>query len=1439
MHHRSLTWIFLLLGACENQSPTAPEIAIEPAAPSTLDELELVFVTDGTDPEGVKLEQAISWLKDGAVQWDLEGQSAVPASETAKGETWEVVVVSSDGLSDPAIVRTGTTVQNSTPSLESVSLSPEEPTADSTLQAEAIFADADEDSVSLSYVWKRTPEGGAEETTAYAESYVPGEATAKNETWTVEVTPFDGEASGETGSATAVISNTPPEVTEVTLAQEAVYTEDDIEAAVTAQDADGDPVTLSYKWTVNGSPKNDTDDTLDHDQFEKGDSVVLTVTPNDGLQDGEPRESDAVIIQNSLPTLTGVSIFSDESDFFETSTLSCSPEGWFDADGDAEEYGYTWTVSGAALNAPGENITGDHFSKNDTVSCTIWPTNGADAGPEWTSNDQVIQNTPPVVTSALLDNLSPTENDVVTVQFTATDVDDGDSLSNDVVWVRGGSVVTGVGASGISGSHFDRGDSFYAAVRVSDGSEFSAQVNSDTATVVNAPPMVTSVALDQTEYRLHDTMTAAVAGTDADGDTNLTATFTWYVNNTAVAGIVSGATTPGNLGAIKGDSIYVDSILEDAYGGASAPLPSSFASVIDTVPVIDSLSFSATDTDPSGAPRSDADLTAEITLGDVDAADTPSATVQWTSSGSTLQTNTVTGLSGGATSVVSSTLFASAHGQIRGDTLTVQVTPTSDGATGNVVSDAATLGNALPVISGLTLTPDPPGTDDTLSLNVSSSSDRDGDTVTLHYAWSVDGAAISAATTSTLEGSQHFDKDQSVMVVTTPNDGLEDGAPQTMSRTVANSPPEGMDIELLPAEPVELQDDVWCHLLQEATDPDGDPIDYTFTWRIDETANGGGWRDFGDAFGDTTYQNEYEEDSVDSDEVYADETLECTITATDSEGLASTLTDSVTPMEDPCGSGAASWNSATGSYVDLDGGTYDGGLDFGEFTVEAWVSPTGTGGTISSKPFLGANDSGVAFWQMGWLVSNGTSYFGAMLTEGSSPFLLSADTDHWPKMNTWHHVALSAQQESNGSFTYRFFVDGRLVDTDNRTNPLAGVNSPIRIGKMSSFLSQWPGKVDEVRISSAAVYTEDFKPAMRLSVESETLALYHLDDGAGNTTVTELSGTGAYGNASATIIGGASWSTESVCDVAGEIEKIAVGNDAGCWLTTGGEIDCWGLNQYPTGAPAQGLVQGHPTAAGYQDLDVAYYHACAVDQSGCIECWGDYLNNYRAGSNNGGGTPGSGSGTNAHPSSCDFEAVAVGEQHSCGLRTDGTAHCWGWDNPAGLISQTPPNMTFSELAAYNYVTCGIQDTSGSLYCWGSSSDFMNANLGSPSYAVSGLKITNSAGCGIKESDGQVVCWGHDIRSWNRTGQFPNSSYDVDPMPAIYGAEGVGISAFAGCAAGGTGQVQCWGHRDYSPPAPGVYQDVAGGLGHFCGLTTYGRVQCWGEDSHGETNPPNH
>jgi alpha-tubulin suppressor-like RCC1 family protein len=59
-------------------------------------------------------------------------------------------------------------------------------------------------------------------------------------------------------------------------------------------------------------------------------------------------------------------------------------------------------------------------------------------------------------------------------------------------------------------------------------------------------------------------------------------------------------------------------------------------------------------------------------------------------------------------------------------------------------------------------------------------------------------------------------------------------------------------------------------------------------------------------------------------------------------------------------------------------------------------------------------------------------------------------------------------------------------------------------------------------------------------------------------------------------------------------------------------------------------------------------------------------------------------------------SVALGTDHGCAVRTDGTLVCWG-DNTFGQSS--PPTGTFTQVSAGTFHTCGVK-TDGTFVCWG-------------------------------------------------------------------------------------------------------------------------------------------
>ena len=100
-----------------------------------------------------------------------------------------------------------------------------------------------------------------------------------------------------------------------------------------------------------------------------------------------------------------------------------------------------------------------------------------------------------------------------------------------------------------------------------------------------------------------------------------------------------------------------------------------------------------------------------------------------------------------------------------------------------------------------------------------------------------------------------------------------------------------------------------------------------------------------------------------------------------------------------------------------------------------------------------------------------------------------------------------------------------------------------------------------------------------------------------------------------------------------------------------------------------------------------------------------------------------------------FKAVTAGESHACGLRTDNTITCWGWN-----ITWTGRRACEGELQSRHRRriehACGLR-TDNTITCWGwNQHGQADASTGSFTAVTAGGNRT----CGLR-TDGVVECWG--------------------------------------------------------------------------------------------------
>ena len=179
--------------------------------------------------------------------------------------------------------------------------------------------------------------------------------------------------------------------------------------------------------------------------------------------------------------------------------------------------------------------------------------------------------------------------------------------------------------------------------------------------------------------------------------------------------------------------------------------------------------------------------------------------------------------------------------------------------------------------------------------------------------------------------------------------------------------------------------------------------------------------------------------------------------------------------------------------------------------------------------------------------------------------------------------------------------------------------------------------------------------------------------------------------------------------------------------------------------------------------------------------------------------------------------VSAGDDHTCGVKSDGTVACWGFN---GNGEATPPAGRFTQVSEADSVTpAGSRATAP----WSAGGQALSDKPRPPPGRFTQVSAGFFHTCGVK-TDGTLACWG--------------SNFVGEANPPVGLFTQVIAGAAHNCAIKSDGTVACWGDNSFGQATPpgGRFTQISAGGFHTCGLTSDGTLSCWGDNSLGQGRP---
>jgi len=242
---------------------------------------------------------------------------------------------------------------------------------------------------------------------------------------------------------------------------------------------------------------------------------------------------------------------------------------------------------------------------------------------------------------------------------------------------------------------------------------------------------------------------------------------------------------------------------------------------------------------------------------------------------------------------------------------------------------------------------------------------------------------------------------------------------------------------------------------------------------------------------------------------------------------------------------------------------------------------------------------------------------------------------------------------------------------------------------------------------------------------------------------------------------------------------VAAGNGLVCGLHVDGCGECWGRTDDADAAmPDRTWLDVELPAVTGLDTE----HGCGRIDGGSL-CWGR-----------------SSHGQTSMPDE-EFEALALGLDSTCGIRTDGTIRCMG----PRTIEDSTPSVRFSKIVG-GIGFCGLT-VEGAVMCWGYHGQ---------------TRLDSVVATDIAQSDDVIWALKSDRASawWvDGGGALPTADFDVPDYRK---------HLCRGCFIRTDGSIDCDASGSASEPPAGEFSALVCADRYACALRGDGHLTCWGE-----------